>query len=118
MFLENGKDTITETTRHSSAQVAHDALNWLKNKRDVSKPFKLMYQFKAPHRPWTPNPKFNNLFKEDLPVPETFNDDYKGSIAAADNMMEIENHLNRNDLKIIPPDGLSPRELRRIKQYE
>ena len=61
----------------------------------------LMYQFKAPHRPWTPNPKFNNLFKEDLPVPETFNDDYNGRIAAADNMMEIENHLNRNDLKII-----------------
>lgn len=117
VFLENGKDTITETTRHSSAQVAHDALNWLKNKRDASKPFMLMYQFKAPHRPWTPNPKFNNLFQEDLPVPETFNDDYKGRIAAADNMMEIENHLNRNDLKITPPEGLSPRELRRFKQY-
>ena len=117
VFLENGKDTITETTRHSSAQVAHDALNWLKNKRDASKPFMLMYQFKAPHRPWTPNPKFNNLFQEDLPVPETFNDDYKGRIAAADNMMEIENHLNRNDLKITPPEGLSPRALRRFKQY-
>lgn len=117
VFLENGKDTITETTRHSSAQVAHDALNWLKNKRDISKPFMLMYQFKAPHRPWTPNPKFNKLFQEDLPVPETFNDDYKGRLAAADNMMEIENHLNRNDLKMIPPDGLSPRELRRFKQY-
>ena len=117
VFLENGKDTITETTRHSSAQVAHDALHWLKNKRDRSKPFMLMYQFKAPHRPWTPNPKFNTLFEADLPVPETFNDDYRGRIAAADNMMEIENHLNRNDLKITPPDGLSPRELRRFKQY-
>ena len=31
--------------------------------------------------------------------------------------MEFENHLNRNDLKITPPDGLSPRELRRFKQY-
>ena len=35
VFLENGKDTITETPRHSSAQVAHDALNWLKNKRKL-----------------------------------------------------------------------------------
>ena len=54
VFLENGKDTIVERKRHSSAQVAHDALKWLDNGRDKNKPFMLMYQFKAPHRPWEP----------------------------------------------------------------
>ena len=78
VFLENGKDTIRETKRHSTEQVAYDALNWLDNKRDKDKPFMLMYQFKAPHRPWTPNNKFNSLFVDDLPYPESFNDDYKG----------------------------------------
>ena len=55
LFLENGRDTIRENQRHSTEQVAHDAINWLDNKRDKDKPFMLMYQFKAPHRPWTPN---------------------------------------------------------------
>ena len=67
VFVENGKDTIVETERHSTAQVAYDAINWLKNKRNKKKPFMLMYQFKAPHRPWTPNPKFNELYTNDFP---------------------------------------------------
>ena len=110
VFVENGKDTIVETERHSTAQIAHDALKWLKEGRDNKQPFMLMYQFKAPHRPWTPNPKFADLFPEDLPQPDSFNDDYEGRLAAAENMLEIENHMNRRDLKVPPPPGLTPKE--------
>lgn len=110
VFVENGKDTIVETQRHSTSQIAHDAISWIKEGRDTKKPFMLMYQFKAPHRPWTPNPKFAELFPEDLPHPETFNDDYNGRLAASENMLEIENHMNRRDLKVPPPPGLSPKE--------
>ena len=112
VFLENGKDTIVERKRHSSAQVAHDALKWLEKGRDKDKPFMLMYQFKAPHRPWQPAEEFQSLFTDgDLPQPANFNDDFKGREAAKDQWMEIENHMNRRDLKISPPEGLSRREL-------
>lgn len=117
VFVENGKDTIVETERHSTAQVAHDALKWLTNKRDKSKPFMLMYQFKAPHRPWTPNPKFNDLYNEDFPHHETFNDDYKGRLAASQNMLEIENHMNRKDLKVPPPTNLKPWQVGEYYRY-
>ena len=112
VFLENGKDTIVERKRHSSAQVAHDALKWLEKDRDKDKPFMLMYQFKAPHRPWQPAEEFKSLFTDgDLPHPANFNDDFNGREAAKDQWMEIENHMNRRDLKIPPPEGLSRREL-------
>ena len=112
VFLENGRDTIVERKRHSSAQVAHDALKWLDKSRDKNKPFMLMYQFKAPHRPWEPDPEFKNLFIDgDFPHPANFNDDYKGREAAKSQWMEIENHMNRRDLKVPPPEGLSRREL-------
>ena len=117
VFVENGKDTLVETKRHSTAQIAHDALKWLKTGRDYEKPFMMMYQFKAPHRPWTPNPKFDYLFSRDLPLPETFNDDYSGRLAASQNMLEIENHMNRRDLKVPPPPGLSQKEENEYYRY-
>lgn len=111
VFLENGRDTIVERKRHSSAQVAHDALKWLDKGRDKEKPFMLMYQFKAPHRPWEPAEEFQSLFTDgDLPQPTNFNDNYSGREAAKEQWMEIENHMNRRDLKIPPPEGLSRRE--------
>lgn len=112
VFLENGRDTIVERKRHSTAQVAHDALKWLAEGRDKQKPFMLMYQFKAPHRPWEPANEFKDLFTDgDLPHPKNFNDDYNGRKAASKQWMEIENHMNRRDLKVTPPSGLSKQEL-------
>ena len=112
VFLENGRDTIVERKRHSTAQVAHDALKWLADGRDKQKPFMLMYQFKAPHRPWEPANEFKDLFTDgDLPHPKNFNDDYNGRKAASEQWMEIENHMNRRDLKVMPPNGLSKQEL-------
>ena len=118
VFLENGKDTIVEKNRHSTAQVAYDAINWLEKSRDKSKPFMLMYQFKAPHRPWEPAKEFKSLFKDgDLPHPENFNDEYIGREAAKKQWMEIENHMNRRDLKIPAPKDLSKLELNKYYTY-
>ena len=106
-FCVNGKDTVIEKKRHSTKVIEDDCISWLSS-RDTSKPFMLMYQFKAPHRDWSPDSVYHDVFSDfDFPEPETFNDNYFGRLAASENMMEIENHLNRRDMKLIAPSGLS-----------
>ncbi len=48
---------------------ADKAIKWLTNGRDAEKPFLLMCQFKAPHRPWMPGPQEVGLFG-DVAIPE------------------------------------------------
>ena len=116
-FCVNGKDTIIEEKRHSTKVIEDDCIEWL-NSRDSSKPFLLLYQFKAPHRDWRPDSIYHNLFTDfNFPEPESFDDTYEGRLAASQNMMEIENHLNRRDLKQIPPSGLSRRDSMRWLAY-
>ncbi|ANQ52707.2 sulfatase [Flammeovirga yaeyamensis] len=103
IFLENGQDTVKETRFHSTRQVWEDAKKWLTKGRDQEKPFMLMYQFKAPHRPWEPDPQFQHVFDDvEIVEPETFNDTYEGKVAAGDTWMTIERNLNRKDLKVHP----------------
>ena len=109
-FCINGQDTVIEDKRHSTKVIEDDCIDWLES-RDTAKPFLLLYQFKAPHRDWRPDSMYIDLFSDfDFPEPENFNDEYEGRLAASENMMEIENHLNRRDLKQIPPPGLSRRD--------
>jgi len=91
-------------------------LAWLKERPD-DKPFCLMYHHKAPHREWEPDDKHAKLYEDtDIPIPETFNDDYKTRCAAAHQQeMTIEQHLNRKDLKMDPPEGLTGQELKKWK---
>ncbi|SNY99571.1 sulfatase [Flagellimonas pacifica] len=91
------------------------ALDWLKNKRDRSKPFMLMFQFKAPHRPWYPDGKYEKLFDGvEMPYPETFNDDYSTrKLTAGKTMMTIENHLTNKDLKLPRPSGMLDEEFKK-----
>ena len=102
-FCINGTDTVVEQTRHCTQVIEDDCIDWL-DSRDTSKPFMLLYQFKAPHRDWRPDSMFHDLFTDfDFPYPDTFHDDYTGRPAASENMMEIANHLNRRDMKQISP---------------
>ena len=91
-------------------------LKWLKE-RSGDKPFCLMYHHKAPHREWEPDEKHARMYEDvEIPVPETFDDDYKTRCAAAQQQeMTIERHLNRQDLKMDPPEGLAGRELKKWK---
>lgn len=67
-----------------------------------------MYQFKVTHRDWRPDFIHHDLFSDfDFPEPVTFNDDYFARLAASENMMEVENHLKRRDMKLIAPTSVS-----------
>jgi len=87
------------------------SLDWLKA-RDKDKPFFMMYQHKAPHRPWEPDDKHADMYEDiDIPEPETFNDDYKNRAAAAGAAkMTVAEHLTATDLKQPVPAGLTPAE--------
>ncbi len=114
VFQINGKELVTESQFHSTRQVANDAIQWLDAGRDKTKPFMLMYQFKAPHRNWDPDPAYKELFADiEIPEPETFNDRYEGRRAAADQWLSIEHDLTRLDLKQIPPSELKGEELKK-----
>ncbi|WP_281614433.1 sulfatase [Flammeovirga sp. SubArs3] len=120
VFLENGQDTIKETRFHSSRQVWEDAKKWLTKGRDEKKPFMLMYQFKAPHRPWTPDEQFQHVFDDvEIVEPETFNDTYENKIAAGNTWMTIERNLNRKDLKVHPehPEKMTKQEINAWYKY-
>ena len=77
---------------------------------DRSKPFCLVYQHKAPHRPFKPAPRHAHLYSDvTLPVPATFNDNYATRrVAAEAEDMRLDVSL-AGDYKDMPP-GLSPSE--------
>ena len=89
-------------------------IKYLEN-RDPDKPFIVFSHQKAPHRDWSPHPKYKDLYEDiDIPEPATFNDDYSTrSYAAKEAEMTIEKHLTPNDLKRrTPPPGLNAQQLK------
>ncbi len=92
------------------------SLDWL-NQRDPDRPFFLMCHHKAPHRPWEPDEKHAKLYEnEEIPYPETFNDDYSNrAAAAAAAKMRIDRDMTLTDLKQPTPEGLTPEEEKKWK---
>lgn len=81
------------------------SIDWLKNGRDKTKPFMLMTQQKAPHRPWQPGLKYLNMYDDvEIPEPETLFDDYSNRASGAPiQEMEIDRHMRFSwDLKVEP----------------
>lgn len=117
LWNENGK--LVQEKGYATTLTAKAAINWLDNIRDKDKPFCLLYHFKAPHRPWQPDSCYVDLFgDQELPYPETFNDDYSTrELTAGNTAMTIASHLNRQDLKMVPPEGLSEKELKAWSRY-
>ncbi len=59
--------------------ITEHTLEWLKEERDPDKPFVMMCQHKAPHRNWSPPPRYYSLFNDTtIPEPDTLFDDYSG----------------------------------------
>lgn len=102
-----------EKTGYTSTLLTDEALDWLKNKRDKTKPFFLMYSHKAPHREWMPGPGFYDAYKDvTIPLPVNFYDDYSGrSSAAKEQEMEVAKHLNKTDLKLEEPPYMNEEQL-------
>src|SRR5262245_38991171 len=78
------------------------ALDWLEKKRDTKRPFMLMVQHKAPHRPWEPAPqKLADREREKLPEPATLFDDYSHRGTAAKKAdMRISQMKPQSDVKL------------------
>ena len=73
-FIENG--TKKKYTGYATDITTDFALEFLRQPSD--KPWCLVYQHKAPHRPFLPPPRFAHLYDGvEIPMPATFNDDYK-----------------------------------------
>ena len=107
---------VTDTVRYTgyTTNIITDlALEWLDEGRDVSKPFMIMYQHKAPHRNWQPSPDHLTMYDDvEIAEPTTLFDDYEGRTQAAGmQAMTIARHLTDSDLKLIPPGGLTPEQL-------
>ncbi|TYA71748.1 sulfatase family protein [Seonamhaeicola marinus] len=60
---------VDEYKGHSSDVITSRSIEWLKNKRDKSKPFFLMHHFKAPHGMFEFAPRYSN-YLEDTYIPE------------------------------------------------
>ncbi|HZZ42898.1 MAG TPA: sulfatase [Tepidisphaeraceae bacterium] len=92
--------------------ITDDALDWLKNQRDKSKPFILMVQNKAPHREWEPALKNLGMYDNvTFPEPATLFDDYSGRGKAEHvQEMEIGKAMNPLDLKLTDPKDLNPEQ--------
>ena len=98
VFLENGVEV--EHAGYVTDLITDFALEFLEN-RDKEKPFCLLYHHMAPHRNWMPSPQHLDLFAEDeLPLPPTFGDDYKGRLAAQEADMRIKDMYLSLDMKL------------------
>ncbi len=96
--------------------ITDKSLDWMKG-RDKNKPFCLMTHHKAPHRNWVPDARHAKMYEDEtIPKPVTFDDDWSGrGRAAHEQEMTIEKHLNKQDLKVDPPAGLTGQALKEWK---
>jgi arylsulfatase A-like enzyme len=103
---------ITPAGRHSVPGYVTDittqkALDWLREKRDQSKPFFLMVHQKAPHRRWDPPVRYLTKYEDDqMPEPAVLMDDYANRGTAAKHAeMRLEQMDLESDLKLWGKDG-------------
>ena len=88
--------------------ITDEFIKWMEN-RNKEKPFCVLLHNKAPHRNWMPDLKHISMFEDkNLPVPETFYDDYKTrSAAAKDQRMSIAKDMYFDyDLKYTNYDNM------------
>ena len=98
VFIENG-DTVKHIG-HSTDIVTDMSMNYL-DTLNKEKPFCMMVQYKAPHRNWMPHERYFDQFKNDLPIPSTFYDDYATRSAAAKEAdMRIDDMYLSLDMKL------------------
>ncbi|MEI7421663.1 MAG: sulfatase [Prolixibacteraceae bacterium] len=117
-FLINGVKTRIEgyCTEITTAY----ALKWLKETRDKTKPFCLLYHQKAPHRNWLPAPKYLKLYQDTTFVPPAnYFDDYSGrGTAARSQEMKVDGNATWGpDFKLlVDPKGDSTSFINDLKR--
>lgn len=105
VYNENGVDV--KETGYSTNLSTNFAIDWLERGRKQDAPFLMVLQYKAPHRPWQPDHKYEKLWEDvQMPYPATFNDDYKGrELTAGDTEMTMD-YFSRRDMKFEEPANL------------
>jgi arylsulfatase A-like enzyme len=112
-FIDNGnKRKITGYATDITTGLAIDFLN-----QRSDKPFCLVYQHKAPHRPFLPPPRFAATFAgTEIPYPPTFDDDYATRrLAREAEDMRFDISL-AGDYKDLPPNLTRPERKKWIYQ--
>ena len=80
VYIENGERV--QKQGYSSDITTDLALGFLE-RAGRERPFCLVYQFKAPHRPFRPAPRHADMFDDvEVPHPPTFDDDYATRMVA------------------------------------
>ena len=105
VFNDNGTDV--KEKGYATNLSTDFALNWLDSTKTSKEPFLMILQYKAPHRPWEPDTKYETLWDEiEMPYPATFNDTYVGrELTAGDTEMTME-YFSRRDMKLERPKDL------------
>ncbi|WP_250629676.1 sulfatase family protein [Aureibaculum algae] len=109
IYNENGKD-IKE--KGYATNLSTDfAINWLESGRKKEAPFMMLLQYKAPHRSWQPESKYEQLWEDiEMPYPATFDDDYKGREKTAGDTEMTMDYFSRRDMKYVEPKNLTGKE--------
>ncbi len=109
LYNDNGKNV--KEKGYATNLSTDFALNWLDAKEMSNEPFLMVLQYKAPHRPWHPDTKYEKLWDDiEMPYPSTFNDTYKGrEKTAGDTEMTME-YFSRRDMKLERPKNLKRKE--------
>ncbi|NGP77350.1 sulfatase [Balneolaceae bacterium YR4-1] len=111
LYNENGKEIKEQG--YATNLSTDFALEWLQEQRNEDQPFMMLLQYKAPHRAWEPDKKYEDLWEDiEMPYPDTFNDDYEGRENTAGDTWMTMHYLNRKDMKMDPPDSLEGQALR------
>ncbi len=106
-ILQDG--TVVRKDGYLTNIITDDAIDWLENGRDGSRPFCLLVHHKAIHRNWLADTSALSLFEDrTFDLPDTFWDDYKGRPAAAAQEMGIDKDMDLiYDLKMDLPGAES-----------
>ena len=112
--LRRKDEKLKDYKGYSEDVITDLSIDFLKN-RDKSKPFFLCCHFKAPHRPWDPAPRFENLYKDmTIPEPPSLLDKLKGRAKVLHKTQNVVGeHMNEKDLGVPIPKDLKGDELRK-----
>ncbi len=105
--------SATDSVRHTGYTldiVTNRAFEWMDVAAAKGRPFMMMLAFNGPHRWWDPGPDQLAMYRDTtFAVPATFTDKGAGRASPArDPEMQIALDLIPRDLKLEPPNNLTP----------
>ena len=104
------EDGVRRVRGYATDIITDLAIDWVESLEGVA-PWCLLIHHKAPHRPWEPDEKHATAYGDPIPLPSTFHDDYATRTSSARRAaMRVADHLNDEDLKQPPPEGLTYEE--------